>query len=201
MADPWAALRAWAAAEEGFACIVSDAMGRTNAMVADVRPMWAGARLVGRAVTARPHGTDLSAVFAAIALAQPGDVLVVEGPGAPAVAFWGENASLASRARGAVGAVLDAPCRDVAAHPRLAFPVFARGATPRGGVFGERGEVQVPVVVGGLAVHPGDAVVGDENGVVVVPSARLDAVVAEVPAVLARDRAAQARWGAAPTDG
>ena len=194
MADAWAELRRWAAAEEGFTCVLSDAMGRTNAMAADVRPMWAGARLVGRAVTARPHGTDLSAVFAAIDLAEPGDVLVVEGPGAPAVAFWGENASLAARARGAVGVVLAAPCRDVAAHPRWAFPVFATGATPRGGVFGERGEVQVPVVVGGLAVHPGDAVVGDENGVVVVPAGRLSAVLAAVPSVLERDRAVQARW-------
>jgi regulator of RNase E activity RraA len=194
MADVWAELRRWAAAEEGFACVLSDAMGRTGAMVADVRPMWAGARLVGRAVTARPHGTDLSAVFAAIELAAPGDVIVIEGPGAPAVAFWGENASLAARAHGAVGVVLDAPCRDVAAHPRLAFPVFARGATPRGGVFAERGDVQVPVAVGGLVVHPGDAVVGDENGVVVVPAGRLSAVLAAVPGVLDRDRAVQARW-------
>jgi regulator of RNase E activity RraA len=201
MADLWAELRRWAAAEEGFACVLSDAMGRVGAMVADVRPMWAGARLAGRAVTARPHGTDLSAVFAAIAVAEPGDVLVVEGPGAPAVAFWGENASLAARARGAVGVVLDAPCRDVAAHPRLAFPVFARGATPRGGVFGERGDLQVPVAVGGLVVHPGDAVVGDENGVVVVPAGRLGEVLAAVPAVLERDRAVQARWTGGATSG
>ncbi|MFN2324213.1 MAG: RraA family protein, partial [Trueperaceae bacterium] len=164
MVDLWAELRRWAAAEEGFACVLSDAMGRTNAMAADVRPMWAGARLVGRAVTARPHGTDLSAVFAAIDVAEPGDVVVIEGPGAPAVAFWGENASLAARARGGVGVVLSAPCRDVAAHGRLGFPVFATGATPRGGVFGERGDVQLPVAVGGVVVQPGDAVVGDENG-------------------------------------
>ena len=158
-----------------------------------------GCRLAGRAVTARPHGTDLSAVFAAIDLVVPGDVVVIEGPGAPAVAFWGENASLAARARGAVGVVLGAPCRDVAAHPRLGFPVFATGATPRGGVFGERGDVQVPVAVGGLVVQPGDAVVGDENGVVVVPAGRIGDVLAAVPGVLERDRAIQARWiGGAP---
>ena len=194
MADVWAELRRWATAEEGFSCLVSDALGRTNAMAAEVRPMWPGARLVGRAATARPHGTDLSAVFAAIERAEAGDVLVVEGPGAPAVAFWGENASLAARSRGAVGVVLGAPCRDVAAHPRLAFPVFATGATPRGGVFGERGDVQLPVAVGGVVVHPGDAVIGDENGVVVVPAARIDEVLAALPGVLERDRAAQARW-------
>jgi regulator of RNase E activity RraA len=201
VADLFAALRRYAEAEEGFACLLSDAMGRAGAMGAEVRPMWVGARLVGRAVTARAHGSDLHALFAAIERAEPGDVLVVQGPGAPAVAFWGENASLAARARGAVGAVLGAPIRDVAAHPRLGFPVFATGATPAGGVFGERGAVQVPVVVGGLVVRPGDALVGDENGVVVVPSEDLAAVVAAVPEAIARDRAAQARWSAASAEG
>lgn len=201
MADAFAALRAYADAEEGFSCLLSDALGRAGAMGAEVRPMWSGARFVGRAVTARAHGSDLHALFAAIDRAQPGDVLVVQGPGAPAVAFWGENASLAARARGAVGAVLGAPIRDVAAHPRLGFPVFATGATPAGGVFGERGAVQVPVVVGGLVVRPGDALVGDENGVVVVPGEDLADVIAAVPEAIARDRAAQARWGAPPSAG
>lgn len=201
MLDAWVRLRGLAAEEEGVTCVLSDAMGRTGAMAADVRPMWSGARLVGRAVTARTHGSDLSAVFAAIAHAQPGDVVVVEGPGAPAIAFWGENASRAARARGAVGAVVGAPIRDVAAHPALGFPVFATGATPRGGVFGERGAVQVPVVVGGLVVHPGDAVVGDENGVVVVPLADLERVVAAVPAVLERDLQARARFEGGPGGG
>ncbi|MDF1522656.1 MAG: RraA family protein [Trueperaceae bacterium] len=201
MADAFAALRAYADAEEGFTCLLSDAMGRAGAMGAEVRPMWAGARLVGRAVTARAHGGDLHALFAAIERAEPGDVVVVQGPGAAAIAFWGENASLAARARGAVGAVLGAPIRDVAAHPRLGFPVFATGATPAGGVFGERGAVQVPVVVGGLVVRPGDALVGDENGVVVVPSEDLAAVVAAVPEAIARDRAAQVRWAGPSTGG
>jgi hypothetical protein len=118
----WAALRRYALEEEGFACVLADAMGRTNAMGSEVRPMWAGARLVGRAVTARPSGTELAAVFDAIDLAEPGDVVVVEGPGAASVAFWGENTSLSARNRGAVGAVIGAPCRDVAAHARSASP-------------------------------------------------------------------------------
>jgi 4-hydroxy-4-methyl-2-oxoglutarate aldolase len=190
-AAAWDALRAFALEEEGFACVLADAMGRTNAMGAEVRPMWVGARLVGRAVTARPAGTELAAVFDAIDLAGPGDVVVVEGPGAAAVAFWGENTSLSARNRGAVGAVIGAPCRDLAAHVRLGFPVFATGATPRAGVFGTRGETQVPVTVGGMVVRPGDAVLGDENGVVVVPSERLVAVMAAVPEALAKDRAIQ----------
>ncbi len=189
MAEVWAELRRWADAEEGFACVLSDAMGRTNAMAAEVRPMWVGARLVGRAVTARPTGTDLGAVFDAIDLAQPGDVIVVEAAGSATVAFWGENTTLSARNRGAVGVVLGAPCRDVAAHARLGFPVFATGATPRAGLFGARGDTQVPVAVGGVVVRPGDAVFGDENGVVVVPSERLIAVMTAVPEVLAKDGA------------
>jgi 4-hydroxy-4-methyl-2-oxoglutarate aldolase len=197
----WAALRRYALEEEGFACVLADAMGRTNAMGSEVRPMWAGARLVGRAVTARPAGTELAAVFDAIDLAEPGDVVVVEGPGAASVAFWGENTSLSARNRGAVGAVIGAPCRDVAAHARLGFPVFATGATPRAGVFGTRGETQVPVTVGGMVVRPGDAVLGDENGVVVVPIERLVAVMAAVPEALAKDRAIQSALAAGGTVG
>jgi 4-hydroxy-4-methyl-2-oxoglutarate aldolase len=191
VASAWEALRAHALEEEGFACVLADAMGRTNAMGAEVRPMWVGARLLGRAVTARPAGTELAAVFDAIDLSEPGDVIVVEGAGSASVAFWGENTTLSARNRGAVGVVLGAPCRDVAAHARLGFPVFATGATPRAGVFGSRGETQVPVTVGGMVVRPSDAVLGDENGVVVVPSERLVAVMAAVPDALAKDRAIQ----------
>ena len=201
IAAAWAALRRHALEEEGFSCILADAMNRSNAMGSEVRAMWPGARLVGRAVTARPSGTELAAVFDAIDLAQPGDVVVVEGPGAASVAFWGETTTLSARNRGAVGAVLGAPCRAVAAHARLGFPVFATGATPRAGIFGSRGETQVPVSVGGMVVRPGDAVLGDENGVVVVPAERLVAVMAAVPEALAKDRAIQAALAQGSTVG
>ncbi len=187
-----AQLRRLAADHEGLGCLVSDALGRDGAMRSEIRPMWSGARCVGVAVTARPHGHDLSAVFRAIDLAGPGDVVVIEGSGAGAFSFWGENASLLALRRGAAGTVVGAPCRDVAAHARLGYPLFAVGATPAGGVFGERGAVQVPVCVGGIAVLPGDVVVGDENGVVVVASALFESVVGMLPDLLERERAVQA---------
>ena len=187
-----AALRRLAAEHEGLSCLVSDALGRDGAMRSDIRPMWSGARCLGPAVTARPHGRDLSAVFRAIELTRPGDVIMIEGSGAGACSYWGENASLLALRRDAAGTVIGAPCRDVAAHARLGYPVFAVGATAAGGVFGERGAVQVPVAVGGLVVLPGDVVVGDENGVVVVPSARLDDVVGALPELLVREREVQA---------
>lgn len=200
-AATWAELQRYALEVEGFTCILADAMGRSNAMGSEIRPMWPGARLVGRAVTARPSGTELAAVFDAIDLAEPGDVVVVEGAGAASVAFWGENTTLSARNRGAVGVVVGAPIRDVAAHARLGFPVFATGATPRAGVFGSHGETQVPVTVGGMVVRPGDAVLGDENGVVVVPAERLAAVVAAVPDALEKDRAIQRELAAGGTVG
>lgn len=189
--EAWARLRSLAETQEGLTCSLADAMGRTNAMNAQVRPIWPGARCAGPAVTAAPAGTDLTAVFEVIDIATPGDVIVVQGLGSPNLAFWGENTTLSARNQGVVGVVLDAPCRDVAAHARLNFPVFATGATPRAGVLGGRGETQMPVSVGGVVVQPGDAVVGDENGVVVVPATRLVHVMAALEDVLKRERATQ----------
>jgi 4-hydroxy-4-methyl-2-oxoglutarate aldolase len=194
-AEAFEALRRLAASHEGLSCLASDALERTNGMSGTIRPMWTGARLVGRAVTARALGGDLGAVFDAIDAAEPGDVLVVEGPppAAPGggAALWGERTSLSARNRGAVGAVLGAPCRDVAAHSRLAFPVFAEGATPRGAQVVGSGEMNVVVTVGGVVVRPGDAVIGDENGVSIVPAERLAEVLAALPALLEQDRRTQ----------
>jgi regulator of RNase E activity RraA len=187
----WTKLRSLAETQEGLTCSLADAMARTNAMNAAIQPMWAGARCVGPAITAAPAETDLTAVFDAIDIAGPGGVIVVQGFGSPSTAFWGENTTLSARNQGVAGVVIDAPCRDVAAHFRLNFPVFATGATPRAGILGGRGETQIPVSVGGLVVQPGDAVVGDENGVVVVPASRLVDVVAVLEDVLARERETQ----------
>ena len=186
------ALRDQAEAEPGLSCLVSDALGRSGAMSALVRPMWPGARLVGRAVTVQPHGNDIGAVFEAIDQASRGDVIVVAGNEAAATAHWGENATLLALRRGIAGTVLGAPCRDVEAHQRLRYPLFATGVTPCGGVLGPRGATRVPISVGGLAVAPGDVVVADENGVAVIPAVRLDEVVEAVPGLLEREREIQA---------
>lgn len=190
-AGPLAELRRLFEAEEGLTCTLSDALGRSSAMDASVRAMWPGARLLGRAVTARPSGTDLSAVFEAIDLAGPGDVIAIAGLGSREVAFWGENTSLSARNRGAEGVVLDAPCRDVDAHGRIGFPVFATGAVPRAAAFGSRGETQIPVSLAGAVVRPGDVLAADANGVVVIPAERLAEVTAALPRMLERERAMQ----------
>jgi len=190
-AEPLETLRELAASEAGLSCAVSDALGRVNGMSYSLAPVWSGARLVGRAVTARPAALDVSAVFRAIALCEAGDVIVVADAAESDAAYWGENASLAAQFRGAAGAVVGAACRDVAAHERLGFPVFAKGATPRGASFGEGGALQVPVEAGGVTVSPGDVIVADENGVVVIPRERLAHVASTLPAIIARDGAVQ----------
>lgn len=185
-------LRAHAEAQAGFSCLVSDALGRSGAMTASVRPMWPGARLLGPAFTVQPHGRDIGAVFTAIDEATLGDVIVVANDGTAATAHWGENATLLALRRRLAGTVLGAPCRDLEAHQRLRYPLFATGATPCGGLLGPRGATRVPISVGGLAVAPGDIVVADENGVAVIPAARIAEVAEAVPALLERERQLQA---------
>lgn len=173
-------------------------------MGAAVRSVWSGARFVGEAVTVRTFGTDLSAVFDAIQAAGPGSVVVIDSHGVTNAAFWGERTTRAAMARGLVGAVIDGACRDVTAIGKLGFPVFSTAITPNAGLPGGRGAVNVPVAVGGMTVRPGDVLVGDENGVVVIPLERQGEVLGKVRAQMEAERLAfQAadRGESAPPEG
>lgn len=165
-------------------CTVSDVLGHAAALGADFRPVWPGARFVGTAVTVRPLGSDLSAVYAGIDAATPGSVLVIGAHGVRHAAFWGERTTRAALARGVRGAVIDGACRDVSAVTRLGFPVFSTGVVPNAGLRGGQGAVQVAVAPGGTPVMPGDLVVADENGVVVVPRGQLGETLERVRAAL-----------------
>ena len=180
-------LRSWLAAGD-LSCTVSDALGRTGALSAAFRPVWASACMVGPAVTVRTFGTDLSAVFDAIALAAPGSVIVIDSHGIVNSAFWGERTTRAALGRKLAGAVIDGACRDVGAVRRLGFPVFSTAITPNAGLPGGRGAVNVPVQVGGVPVLPGDLVVADENGVVIVPQAQIQDTVHAVANLLQAER-------------
>jgi 4-hydroxy-4-methyl-2-oxoglutarate aldolase len=170
--------------QDDLSCTVSDALGRGGALDAGFRPVWPGARLIGPAVTVRTFGTDLSAVFDGIAAAEPGSVLVIDSHGVVNSAFWGERTTRAALARGLAGAVIGGACRDVVALRRLGFPVFSTGVTPNAGLPGGRGEVNVPLALGGQPVSPGDLMVADENGVVVVPVARISQTLIQVRSLL-----------------
>lgn len=170
--------------QDDLSCTVSDALGRGGALDAGFRPVWPGARLIGPAVTVRTFGTDLSAVFDGIAAAEPGSVLVIDSHGVVNSAFWGERTTRAALARGLAGAVIGGACRDVVALRRLGFPAFSTGVTPNAGLPGGRGEVNVPLALGGQPVSPGDLMVADENGVVVVPAARISQTLIQVRSLL-----------------
>jgi regulator of RNase E activity RraA len=143
-------------------------------------------------VTAQPAERDLNAVFRAIETCREGDIVVVADPIGWPVAMWGENATRYAQQHGVVGAVLGSPLRDTAAHARLGFPIFALGATPLAARFEGGGEVGVPITVGGVMVHTGDTIVGDEDGVVAVPADELEGALARIAPLLAAEHATQA---------
>ena len=180
-------------ADGDLSCTVSDALGRAGGLSAAFRPLTPGARLAGWAVTARTFGTDLSAVFGAIEAAEPGCVVVIATGGSANSAFWGERTTRAAQGRGVIGAVIDGAARDLGALARLGFPVFGTGAVPNAGLPGGRGAVNVPVALGGQPVSPGDLIVADENGVVVVPGDQAQTVLARVRELLAAEEALFAR--------
>jgi 4-hydroxy-4-methyl-2-oxoglutarate aldolase len=149
---------------------VSDAMAKAGVLHADVKPLWPGLRACGPALTCST--VDLTVKKFALSLARPGDVFVLAAGGVRDYACFGELASNILRARQAAGAVIDGAARDLAGIREVGLPVFARAATPRNYhyPFGlEHGAVNLPVVCAGVLVRPGDIVVADDDGVVVVP--------------------------------
>jgi RraA family protein len=156
---------------DSVTCALSDCMGRFGAMTADLRPLFDAIRFAGPAVTARTLASDLAAVFKAIDVSEPGDVVVVDAHGSCDTAFWGENMTISAQSRGVAGAVIDGACRDVVEIRRLRFPLFSKGVVPNVAAIAGYGEVNVRIQCAGQAVAPGDIIVADENGVVVVPAA------------------------------
>jgi regulator of RNase E activity RraA len=136
-----------------------------------------GAVIVGTAITARLPDGDLAALVPAVDLLRPGDILVVDHGGRESLACWGELTSLAAKARGCIAVIVDGAVTNVAALAQHGLPTFARGVAAQGARNpADGGAVNVPVHCGGVAVHPGDLVVADEDGIVVVPPPRLDEV-------------------------
>lgn len=161
------------------AATLHEAGGRIGVMPAAIRPVSPGMRVCGPAVTVQSPGGDNLWLHRAIYVAQPGDVLVVHVSDAHAYGYWGEIMSAAARARGLAGLVIDGCVRDGAVLADFRLPVFARGLCIRGTGkdFGARGWINHPLLFGDLTVHAGDLVVGDTDGVVVVPRERAAQVV------------------------
>jgi 4-hydroxy-4-methyl-2-oxoglutarate aldolase len=148
------------------------------AMPPKIRPVWSGATVAAPAYPVRCTPGDNLAIHVAVARAPAGSVLVVDVGDVTERGYWGEVLTTGAMARGLRGLVIDGGVRDVAALEALGFPVFSRTVALRGAAKVARGTVGSAVVVAGVPVDPGDWVVGDVDGVVVVPGDRLAEVVA-----------------------
>ncbi len=146
---------------------LSDALHRSG-VLEGLRPLFPGIRLVGPALTVRTYPGDWAKPVEAIDLAQPGDVVVIDAGGV-GPAIWGELATNSALQRGLNGVVIDGAIRDSGDIARLGFPAFSRLVMPNAGEPKGFGEIGVPIRVGGVKVESGDWVLGDDDGVVVLP--------------------------------
>jgi 4-hydroxy-4-methyl-2-oxoglutarate aldolase len=177
---------------------LSDAMGRHGALDAAIRPVYDNIRMVGCALTVLCFPGDNVMTHKALTMVTPGDVLIIDD-GDYNTGCFGHKSALLARARGGAGVVVSGSVRDVAALRQDRFPTFARSISPRAPQKNTPGSINVPVQIGGIVVNPGDIVVGDDDGVVVVPLAMAEQILAKARI---RDRREQenAKAGELPLD-
>jgi len=166
---------------------ISDCMARMTAGGARLRPMHAGGRLAGPALTVKTRPGDNLMIHKALDLAQPGDVIVVDGGGDLTNALIGEIMVSYAVTRGIAGFVMNGAIRDYDMIRAGSFPVYAAGVTHRGPYKDGPGEINVPVAIDGMVIQPGDLVVGDADGFLCVPYDELEAVFQATSAKMAAE--------------
>jgi 4-hydroxy-4-methyl-2-oxoglutarate aldolase len=175
------------------AALLHEALGKRGALAHDVKAAWPGAKILGRALTVRSLPGDNLMLHIAVSIAQPGDVLVVTCDGFLEAGIWGEIITVAAQVRGIRGVVTDGAVRDTEPIARLGFPVFSRGLSIKGTTKRQKGELNKPITIAGVLVHPGDFVVADTDGVVIVPAGEVDAAVAKAHEIRRREEGIMAK--------
>ena len=168
--------------------VAGDNLNRDRSMGARVAPVAPGLTITGHARTLAIMAGDNGAVHAMLPLVQAGEVLVIAARGSGDVAIIGEIVVQAAKMRQCGGIVIDGAVRDVSALRTLGVPVFAAGATPRGPHKGFGGEIDTPVSCGDVVVAPGDLVLGDDDGITVVPRSLCDTTLPLAEAQLAKEQ-------------
>ncbi|RYX93328.1 MAG: RraA family protein [Comamonadaceae bacterium] len=148
---------------------VSDCMSRMTAAGPRIRPMHRGGRLCGPALTVKTRPGDNLMIHQALEMAKPGDVIVVDGGGDLTNALIGELMTTYAQSRGVAGFVINGAIRDLDVIGAGAFPVFAAGVSHRGPYKDGPGEINTPIAIDGMVIHPGDLMLGDADGVLCVP--------------------------------
>ncbi len=169
--------------------VISDELNRAGAMAAAIAPLAPGMAFVGQALTIETMVGDNAALHYGLATAWPGAAIVVDARGHVDTAVWGGILTYAAAKRGVAAVIIDGSVRDVAELRDSGIAVFARGAVPGGPHKGWGGAVNVPIQCGGVAVSPGDLVVGDDDGVVVVARAQMPGLYERCMARIEKERA------------
>jgi 4-hydroxy-4-methyl-2-oxoglutarate aldolase len=174
--------------------VLSDVMGSYEQTLShEIKPIYDGASAAGSALTVKTYPGDNLMIHKAVTLAEPGDVLVIDASGYAEAGLWGELVSMSCAEHGLAGTVIDGAARDVAEIEALDYPVFARAISPKGSYKGHPGSINVHISCGGTTVEPGDIVVGDDEGVAVVPADQAEDTLEAAREKIAAEEAMQER--------